>query len=54
MFTLVQWDSPLALVMELALSVMVIAGIMFAARLANARSQPPPNDTESSHGEKDQ
>jgi hypothetical protein len=53
-FTYVQWDSPLTLVMELALSVMVIAGIMFVARLVNSRARPPsggPQDTDAENDE---
>ena len=36
---LVQWDSPLLLIGELALSVMVIAVIMFVAQLVNKKSE---------------
>jgi hypothetical protein len=41
-FTFVEWDNPVVLVAELALSVAFIAGIMFAARLVNAKSPSPP------------
>lgn len=41
MFVLELWDSPQMLLGELALSVAVIAGILFVARLANARSGMP-------------
>lgn len=53
MFTFIQYDSPLTLVIELALSVMIIAGIMLVARLVNSRSQPPPSGPHDPIGEKD-
>ena len=40
MFDLIVWDSPLALVAEIALSVAFIAGTLFVARVVNARSGP--------------
>ena len=42
MFTFVEWDDPLILVMELALSVAFIAGVMFVARLVNRNSASSP------------
>ena len=51
MFNFVEWDDPLMLVMELALSVAFIAGVLFVARLVNANAAPPPFDEGESIGE---
>jgi hypothetical protein len=40
LFGFVQWDNSLMLLMELALSIAVIAGIMFVARLTGIEAGP--------------
>jgi hypothetical protein len=51
MFNFVQWDSPLMLVAELALSVAFIAGVLFVARIVNSRSARPPHNQGGDAGE---
>ncbi|HEX9989046.1 MAG TPA: hypothetical protein VGE45_11290 [Chloroflexia bacterium] len=41
MFGFVQWDSPLALLLEVTLSIIVLAALMWVARRVNATSTPP-------------
>jgi uncharacterized integral membrane protein len=38
-FGFVQWDSPLALVLEVALSLAIIAGLLFVVRRVNAQAE---------------
>jgi hypothetical protein len=54
MFSFVQWDSPLLLVGELALSVAVVAGVMFVVRMVGSRPPRSPGngDEERSVGKK--
>ncbi|HYP40288.1 MAG TPA: hypothetical protein VEX13_07985 [Chloroflexia bacterium] len=46
MFGFVQWDSPLTLLIEVALSIAVLAALMWVARRVNAASTPPSRNIE--------
>jgi inner membrane protein involved in colicin E2 resistance len=39
MFGFVQWDSPAALLLEVLLSLVVVAGLIVAARRVNAKAE---------------
>jgi RsiW-degrading membrane proteinase PrsW (M82 family) len=41
LFDFVQWDSPLTLLLEVALSIVVLIALMWVARRVNAASVPP-------------
>lgn len=40
MFGFVQWDSPIALLIEVVLSLAIVAGLLWLARRVNAQSPP--------------
>lgn len=46
MFNFVQWDNPLTLLMEVALSIVVLIALMWVARRVNAASVPPSRKVE--------
>ena len=39
MFGFVQWDSPLAFIIEVALSLAIVVGLLFLVRRVNARAE---------------
>ena len=39
MFGFAQWDSPIALVLEVALSLLIVVGLLFVVRGVNARAE---------------
>ncbi|HYO50913.1 MAG TPA: hypothetical protein VEW94_13765, partial [Chloroflexia bacterium] len=41
MFNFIQWDNPLTLLIEVALSIVVLVALMWVARRVNATSAPP-------------
>jgi hypothetical protein len=41
LFNFVQWDNPLTLLVEVALSILVLVVLMWVARRVNASSVPP-------------
>jgi hypothetical protein len=44
MFGFVQWDSPVALLLEVLLSLVIVAGLIAAARRVNARAEAERRD----------
>ncbi|HYO50049.1 MAG TPA: hypothetical protein VEW94_09385 [Chloroflexia bacterium] len=53
MFNFVQWDNPMTLLIEVALSIVVLVALMWVARRVNAASAPPSRNIENQLQNKD-